>query len=91
MKFGLAVVEILRTVTCWTMYVYAAGSVAFCSPYKGADPPFTLTKLVFGFIQYGEFAVVGWSIKVNIYDCCGVVGMSFMDRVVVAVEFEVSV
>ena len=90
-KLGVAVVDELMTVTCWTMYVYAAGRAMFCSPYNGVEMPFALMKFVFGFIQYGELAVVGCSMKVNMYDCWGVVGRSVMARVVVAVEFEVSV
>jgi hypothetical protein len=83
---GVVVVDVFMTVTCWTMYAYAAGSATFCSPYKGVETPFADIKFVFGLIQYGEFALPGWRMKVNIYDCWGVVGRSVMARVVVAVE-----
>ena len=63
---GVVVVDVLITVTCWTMYVKADDTAMFCSPYKDTDPPFTDIKFVFGLIQYGLFAVVGWIINVNI-------------------------
>ena len=88
---GVVVVDVFITVTCWTMYAYAAGSATFCSPYKGVEIPFADIKFVFGFIQKGVLAVAGCIMKVNIYDCWGVVGMSVMARVVIAVEFEESV
>ena len=90
-KLGVVVVDELMTVTCWTMYVYAAGSATFCNPYNGVEMPFALIKFVFGLIQKGEFAALGWMMKVNMYDCWGVVGRSVIARVVVVVEFEVSV
>ena len=62
---GVVVVDVFITVTCWTMYVKAADTAIFCSPYKDTDPPFTDMKLVFGFIQYGELAALGWMMKVK--------------------------
>ena len=58
----------------------------FCSPYNGVEMPFADMKLVFGLIQSGELVVVGWMMKVNMYDCWGVVGRSVIARVVVVVE-----
>ena len=88
---GVVLVEVFTTVTCWTMYVKEDDTAMFCSPNNDTDPPFTDIKFVFGLIHYGEFAVPGWMMKVNIQLCWGVVGRSVIARVVVVVEFEMSV